>query len=59
MDPFHVVAWATEALDDERRAAWNRARRQAQNAANARALKDSRFALWKNPEDLRGRYMSA
>jgi transposase len=52
MDPFHVVAWGTEALDDERRAAWNRARRQAQDAATARALKDSRFALWKNPEDL-------
>lgn len=29
MDPFHVVAWSTEALDAERRAAWNRARRQA------------------------------
>ena len=25
-DPFHVVAWATEALDAVRRAAWNRAR---------------------------------
>ncbi|WP_395292264.1 ISL3 family transposase [Kitasatospora hibisci] len=55
MDPFHVVAWATEALDAERRAAWNRARRQARDAATARALKDSRFALWKNPEDLTDR----
>jgi transposase len=26
-DPFHVVGWATEALDVERRAAWNNARR--------------------------------
>jgi transposase len=25
-DPFHVVAWATEALDTERRRAWNDAR---------------------------------
>ena len=25
-DPFHVVAWATEALDVERRRAWNDAR---------------------------------
>src|ERR1700686_976506 len=25
-DPFHVVAWATEALDAERRRAWNDAR---------------------------------
>jgi transposase len=24
MDPFHVVAWATDALDAERRASWNR-----------------------------------
>lgn len=28
-DPFHVVAWATEALDAERRRAWNEARAQA------------------------------
>ena len=25
-DPFHVVAWATDALDEVRRAAWNEAR---------------------------------
>nr|QIY77592.1 ISL3 family transposase [Streptomyces sp. RLB1-33] len=52
MDPFHVVAWATEALDAERRAAWNRARRQAADPELARKLKHSRHALWKNPEDL-------
>ena len=28
-DPFHVVAWATEALDTERRGAWNAARARA------------------------------
>ena len=28
-DPFHVVAWATEALDAERRRAWNDARAMA------------------------------
>nr|WTB28524.1 ISL3 family transposase [Streptomyces sp. NBC_00830]WTB28648.1 ISL3 family transposase [Streptomyces sp. NBC_00830]WTB29694.1 ISL3 family transposase [Streptomyces sp. NBC_00830]WTB29972.1 ISL3 family transposase [Streptomyces sp. NBC_00830]WTB31425.1 ISL3 family transposase [Streptomyces sp. NBC_00830] len=58
MDPFHVVAWATDALDTERRASWNRARRQAQGAEGreqARALKDSRFALWKNADDLTDR----
>ncbi|MET7845317.1 ISL3 family transposase, partial [Streptomyces sp. NPDC005356] len=58
MDPFHVVAWATDALDTERRASWNRARRQAQDAEGreqARALKDSRFALWKNADDLTDR----
>lgn len=58
MDPFHVVAWATEALDAERRASWNRARRQAEGSdgrERARALKDSRFALWKNSADLTDR----
>jgi transposase len=52
MDPFHVVQWATEALDTERRASWNRARHQAADPALARKLKRSRHALWKNPEDL-------
>ena len=28
-DPFHVVQWATEALDEVRRAAWNDARKAA------------------------------
>lgn len=28
-DPFHVVKWATEALDEVRRGAWNEARAQA------------------------------
>ena len=28
-DPFHVVKWATEALDEVRREAWNDARKQA------------------------------
>ena len=51
MDPFHVVKWATDALDDVRRTVWNEARRQGQSA-QAKDLKDARFALWKNPEDL-------
>ncbi|MFC6060402.1 transposase, partial [Streptomyces pratens] len=58
MAPFHVVAWATDALDIERRASWNRARRQAEGRdgrETARALKDSRFALWKNEADLTDR----
>ncbi|MFJ7099233.1 ISL3 family transposase [Streptomyces mirabilis] len=55
MDPFHVVAWATDALDAERRASWNRARHQAADPDTARALKDSRFALWKNQADLTDR----
>ena len=32
-DPFHVVAWATEALDAERRRAWNDARALARTEA--------------------------
>ena len=57
-DPFHVVKWATEALDEERRRAWNIARgavdrRRAGRAGGHRAqLKHARYALWKNPEDL-------
>lgn len=51
MDPFHVVQWASRALDDVRREVWNAARRGGQHAL-ARELKGARFALWKNPEDL-------
>ena len=51
LDPFHIVAWATDALDEVRRAVWNEARFTGQKAL-ARELKDARFALWKNPEDL-------
>jgi transposase len=51
MDPYHVVAWATEALDEVRRQTWNDARRSGQKAVAAE-LKGARYALWKNPEDL-------
>lgn len=51
MDPFHVVQWASRALDQVRREVWNAARRGGQRAL-ARELKGARFALWKNPEDL-------
>ena len=70
-DPFHVVMWATDALDEERRTAWNRARKAAKDnepsrspgrpskdapprpdSEQAQRLKNSRYALWKNPEDL-------
>lgn len=76
MDPFHVVQWATDALDGLRRDAWNEVRRglrgrgevaarpggpragegrtAAERAAAeaAEAVKGSRYALLKNPEDL-------
>ena len=55
-DPFHVVKWATEALDEVRRQAWNTARgavgrrRAGRATGQAKALKHARYALWKNPE---------
>lgn len=57
-DPFHVIKWATDALDEARREAWNTARgavaqRRAGRATGvAKDLKGARWALWKNPEDL-------
>jgi transposase len=60
-DAFHIVAWATEALDEVRRQAWNDARRASPSRrpgraiGHARALKHARYALWKNPENLTDR----
>lgn len=60
-DPFHVVRWATDALDEVRRQAWNEARgavtqrRAGRASGHAKALKHARYALWKNPENLTGR----
>jgi len=54
LDPFHIVAWATNALDEVRREVWNAARKSGAKAA-AKDLKNARFALWKNPEDLTDR----
>lgn len=60
-DPFHVVKWGGEALDEERRRAWNQAEGRHRPAARrdrmrtggqARTLKRARYALWKNPQDL-------
>ncbi|MFI5627773.1 ISL3 family transposase [Nocardioides sp. NPDC051685] len=65
-DPFHVVGWATEALDAVRRDAWNQARRAGNtkrygwgagrrlivSTGQAKTLKNARYALWKNPENL-------
>ncbi|MGH7747609.1 MAG: ISL3 family transposase, partial [Candidatus Dormibacteria bacterium] len=55
MDAFHVVQWATDALDEVRRDVWNHARRQAGDQGLADALKGCRYALWKNPENLTDR----
>ena len=64
-DPFHVVKWATEALDEVRRQAWNDARRSGQTrgkgygnrvaTGDARRFKGARYALWKNPDNLTDR----
>ena len=52
-DPFHVVAWATDALDQVRRDVWNTTRGGKGRATEAsRALKNARWALWKDPDDL-------
>jgi transposase len=64
-DPFHVVSWATDALDEVRREAWRQARAAGQatlvregsrikkiSRGGARDLKNARYALWKNPENL-------
>jgi transposase len=53
-DPFHVVRWATDALDQVRRATWNAARRSGQ-VRHAQQLKRARYALWKAPENLTAR----
>lgn len=54
LDPFHVVAWATKALDEVRGKVWREARRAGQKAL-ADGIKGARYALWKNPEDLTAR----
>ena len=51
LDPFHIVALASDALDEVRREVWNEARR-AGDASGARWLKGARWALWKRPERL-------
>jgi transposase len=52
-DPFHVVAWATDALDQVRRDVWNTARGGKGRATEAsKALKNARWTLWKDPDDL-------
>ena len=51
LDPYHVVALASSALDEVRREVWQQARR-AGDSTGARWLKGARWALWKRPERL-------
>lgn len=50
-DPFHMVAWATGALDEVRRQVWRDARRIGVTAM-AKRLKGCRYPLLKNPGNL-------
>ena len=52
MDVFHVVSWATDALDEVRRETWNDARRAGMRDL-AMTLKGARYALWRNPASWR------
>ena len=69
VDPFHVVAWATDALDEVRRTVWRDIRQTESKSkkgkrgrpkkgtppkkkTKAETVKDSRFPLLKNPENL-------
>jgi transposase len=51
IDNYHVVQLATKALDEVRREHWNDLRHAGDPAA-AKAFKDSRWSLLKNPADL-------
>ena len=51
LDPFHVVALGTKALDEVRRPIWQQLR-QLPDPALAKTFKGARWALLKNPEDL-------
>jgi len=52
MDPFHVVMWAMDALDQTRRQVLAAARREGRAELVTLLHGRARFALWKNPEDL-------
>lgn len=53
LDPYHLVAWATDALDCVRRQVWNTARGgKGGRTATSGMLEGARWALWRNPEHL-------
>ena len=53
LDPFHVVVWATDAVDQVRRSLWNTLRGEG-NTTTASDVKGMRWAVLKNPENLTG-----
>jgi transposase len=54
IDNYHVVQLATKALDEVRREHWNQLRDLGDRDA-AKAFKDARWSLLKNPQDLTDR----
>ena len=54
IDNYHVVQVATKALDEVRREHWNELRRAGEQHA-AKAFKDARWSLLKNPDEIRAR----
>ena len=54
-DPFHVVAWATDALDEVRRQAWNEARCKPPLSADEVAHTVDSVALLEVARRLRGK----
>lgn len=53
LDPYHLVAWATDALDKVRRQVWNTERGGTGGRTQVSTmLKGARWALWKNPDRL-------
>lgn len=54
LDPFHVVALATRAVDDVRRPMWQEMRRLP-DPSFAKQFKGARWALLKNPDNLTDR----
>ena len=54
LDPYHLIAWATGALDSVRRQVWNAARGggTGKRTDASVTLKGARWALWRNPEHL-------
>jgi transposase len=51
LDTFHVIGWATKALDEVRREEWNKLRR-AGRAKSAKEFKGLRFLLRRNWDNL-------
>ena len=56
-DTFHVVKWAGDALDQVRRDTWNAVRERRRHGhqsarGEGKVLNDSRWSLWKKPENL-------